>query len=161
MIVIALGANLPSSAGMPRETIRAALDHLSESGVRIVSVSPFYATQAWPDPNDPTFVNAVALVETELSPSALMTKLHDIETWFGRKRSAKNAPRTLDLDLVDYDGRVENGPPMLPHPRLRDRAFVLAPLQDIAPDWHHPVSGETVGQLIAALPGGTAVTRLD
>jgi 2-amino-4-hydroxy-6-hydroxymethyldihydropteridine diphosphokinase len=162
MIVIALGANLPSSAGMPRETIRAALDRLSESGVRVVGVSSFYATEAWPDPNDPPFANAVALVETELSPSELMAKLHDIETSFGRRRSVKNAPRTLDLDLIDYDGRVEDGPPVLPHPRLRDRAFVLVPLQDIAPDWRHPVSGETVRQLLAALPGGTKdVTRLD
>jgi 2-amino-4-hydroxy-6-hydroxymethyldihydropteridine diphosphokinase len=162
MIFIALGANLPSSVGMPRETLCAALDQFSNAGIRIVSVSPFYAAKAWPDPSDPPFVNAVALIETELSPSALMMKLHDIETLFGRKRSVKNAPRTLDLDLIDYEGHIEDGPPVLPHPRLRDRAFVLAPLRDIALDWRHPVSGETVGELLAALPGGGAdVTRLD
>lgn len=161
MIVVALGANLPSKAGQPRETILSALDALTASGIRIAAVSPFYASSAWPDPDDPRFVNAVALVDTELSPAGLMTKLHEVETSFGRKRSKKNAPRTLDLDLVDYDGRIETGPPVLPHPRMRDRAFVLVPLADVAPGWRHPVSGESVEQLLAALNGGGGdVTRL-
>ena len=162
MIVVALGANLPSSSGSPRQTLRAALARFSELGVEVLSVSPFYLSQAWPDPNDPPFVNAVTLVKTELSPSALMTTLHDVEMVFGRKRSMQNAPRPLDLDLIDYDGRVEKGPPVLPHPRMRDRAFVLVPLADVAPGWQHPVSGETIEAQIAALPGGgNTVTRLD
>jgi len=160
MIVIALGANLPSRAGAPRETLLAALDALTAFGVRVTAVSPFYASKAWPDPGDPAFVNAVAIVETELSPHALMTRLHEVETSFGRKRSTKNAPRPLDLDLIDYDGRVENGPPVLPHPRMHDRAFVLAPLADVAPGWRHPISGRSVGLLLAAL-GGEGATRLD
>ncbi len=76
------------------------------------------------------------------------------ETSFGRKRSIKNAPRTLDLDLIDYDGRVEEGPPVLPHPAMESRAFVLVPLAEAAPGWRHPVSGETVEDLIATLPTG-------
>ena len=150
MIVVALGANLPSQAGPPRVTMLSALDALTASGIRIAALSPFYASEAWPDPGDPAFVNAVALVETELSPIELMTRLHEVETSFGRKRSKKNAPRPLDLDLIDYDGRIDAGPPVLPHPRMQDRAFVLAPLADVAPDWRHPVSGKTVGQLLAA-----------
>jgi 2-amino-4-hydroxy-6-hydroxymethyldihydropteridine diphosphokinase len=150
VIVVALGANLPSQAGPPRETMLSALDALTAFGIRIAAVSPFYASRAWPDPGDPEFVNAVAVVDTELSPVALMTKLHEVETSFGRKRSKKNAPRPLDLDLIDYDGRVEHGPPVLPHPRMRDRAFVLAPLADVAPGWRHPVSGESVEQLLVA-----------
>jgi 2-amino-4-hydroxy-6-hydroxymethyldihydropteridine diphosphokinase len=78
--------------------------------------------------------------------------LHQVETSFGRRRAAKNAPRTLDLDLLDYDGRVEAGPPTLPHPRLGERAFVLFPLADVAPEWRHPASGLTVRELISALP---------
>jgi 2-amino-4-hydroxy-6-hydroxymethyldihydropteridine diphosphokinase len=161
MIVIALGANLPSRAGAPRETLLCALDALTAFGGRIRAVSPFYASEAWPDPSDPPFVNAIALVETELSPRELMAKLHKVETSFGRKRSEKNAPRTLDLDLIDYDGRVEVGPPVLPHPRMEGRAFVLAPLADVAPGWRHPVSGKTVEQLLAALDGWKNVKRLD
>jgi len=153
MIVVALGANLDSSAGPPRETLLAALDMLEEKNVRICALSPFYRTPAWPDASDPRYVNAVATVATELAPGALMTLLEGVETHFGRKRSTKNAPRTLDLDLIDYDGRVERGPPILPHPRMAERAFVLVPLADIAPGWRHPVSGETAQALIRALPG--------
>lgn len=155
MIAIALGANLLSPAGAPRDTLLKALDDLAGHGVGIRALSPFYATPAWPDPSDPPYVNAVALVATELAPRDLMALLHRVETSFGRRRLAKNAPRTLDLDLVDYDGRVEEGPPVLPHPRLRGRGFVLVPLADVAPGWRHPVTGETVETLIAALPCGT------
>jgi len=152
MIVIALGANLDSHVGAPRKTLAAALDALVECGVKIAMVSPFYATPAWPDPTDPPYVNAIARVETGISPAQLMTILHSIESAFGRTRGAKNAPRTLDLDLIDYDGRLEDGPPSLPHPRLRARAFVLIPFADVAPGWRHPVTRQTVEQLIAALP---------
>lgn len=154
MIVIALGANLDSHAGPPRETLPAACDALRERNVRIVALSPLYRTRAWPDPSDPDYVNAVALADTALDPRELMAALEQTETFFGRKRSTKNAPRTLDLDLIDYDGRVEDGPPLLPHPRMDVRAFVLAPLADIAPGWRHPVSGKTVRELIAELPDG-------
>ena len=75
---------------------------------------------------------------------------------------AKNAPRTLDLDLIDYDGRVENGPPVLPHPRLKERAFVLVPVADIAPNWRHPATGQSISELIAALAAGEReIRRLD
>jgi 2-amino-4-hydroxy-6-hydroxymethyldihydropteridine diphosphokinase len=160
MIVIALGANLPSPAGTPHETLLASLDALEENGVRTSALSPFYATRAWPDPGDPPYVNAVALLATERPPSELMALLEQTETLFGRKRSRKNAPRTLDLDLIDYDGRIERGPPTLPHPRMAERAFVLVPLADVAPGWRHPVSGRTVEQLVAALPDNGGIARL-
>jgi len=162
MILIALGSNLPSRAGGPRETLLAALDALAEHGIAVNAVSPFYETPAWPDPNDPRYVNAVAFVTNALAPRKLMEHLQLIETSLGRERSARNAPRTLDLDVIDYDGRVEEGPPVLPHPRMHSRAFVLLPLFDIAPNWRHPVSGESIATLIANLPGGAeGVVRLD
>jgi len=152
MIVIALGANLDSCVGAPGKTLTAALDMLATRSVKIAKVSSFYATPAWPDPTDPPYVNAVARVETDFSPEQLMTVLHSVESAFGRTRCVKNAPRTLDLDLIDYDSRVEEGPPVLPHPRMAERAFVLIPLSDVAPGWRHPVTGLTVEQLISALP---------
>jgi 2-amino-4-hydroxy-6-hydroxymethyldihydropteridine diphosphokinase len=161
MIIIALGANLPSQAGEPRETLLSALDVLTAFGIRVSAVSPFYASDAWPDPQDPPFVNAVAIIDTKLAPRDLLAKLHDVETSFGRRRSTKNAPRPLDLDLIDYDSRVEKGPPVLPHPRMRSRAFVLVPLADVAPGWRHPISGETVEQLTAVLNGAGKIKRLD
>jgi 2-amino-4-hydroxy-6-hydroxymethyldihydropteridine diphosphokinase len=91
-------------------------------------------------------------VETALDPTALMAALHRIEDRFGRARRVRNAARTLDIDLIDYDGRVMNGPLILPHPRLTERAFVLLPLADVAPDWRHPVTGRSVAELIASLP---------
>jgi len=154
MILIGLGANLPSRAGAPDETLRAALMELSRSGVNLKQISPIYRSPAWPDPKDPPFANAVASIEAVLSPQELMARLHETETAFGRARSTRNAPRTLDLDLIDYQGWVEQGAPVLPHPRIAERGFVLIPLRDVAPGWRHPVSAATVESLIAALPEG-------
>jgi len=89
-----------------------------------------------------------------------MDVLHDTETAFGRTRSARNAPRTLDLDLIDFDAVVEPGPPALPHPRAAIRAFVLVPLAEVAPGWRHPVSGKTVEALIRDLPPGEVAAVL-
>jgi 2-amino-4-hydroxy-6-hydroxymethyldihydropteridine diphosphokinase len=154
MILIALGANLPSTAGPPAATLRAALGSLAARGIRVERLSRFYRSAAWPNPSDPPFVNAVARVATELEPADLLLVLHEVEAEFGRSEREKNAPRTLDLDLIDYDGRVEEGALVLPHPRLDGRAFVLLPLRDVAPDWRHPVSGKTVSELSAAAPAG-------
>jgi 2-amino-4-hydroxy-6-hydroxymethyldihydropteridine diphosphokinase len=152
MKLIALGANLPSSTGDPAATLEAALSAIAGRGVAVEQVSRFYRTEAWPDPSDPPYVNAVARVCTDLPPKELLALLHEVEEQFGRRRGAKNAPRTLDLDLIDYDGRVEHGDPELPHPRAAERAFVLLPLSDIAPVWKHPVNGRLVSELIGDLP---------
>lgn len=154
MILIALGANLPSFAGPPEETLKAALGQLAGHCITITKPSGFYRSAAWPNPDDPAFVNAVASVETGLDPAALLAALHQTEAAFGRRRSLPNAPRTLDLDLIDYDGRIQEGPPQLPHPRMESRAFVLVPLREVAPEWRHPISGLSVSELIGRLPPG-------
>lgn len=151
-VYIALGANIPGPAGAPRATLEAALARLEAAGVHIRRCSRWYRSPAWPDPADPEFVNAVAEVETGLAPAALLALLHQIEAALGRVRGAPNAPRAIDLDLLDYRGAVEAGPPALPHPRLHRRAFVLLPLAEIAPGWRHPVSRRAVAELAAALP---------
>ena len=152
MILIALGANLPSPAGGPKETIRAALASLAARGIPVERQSRFYTSEAWPNRSDPPFVNAVASVRTLLRPADLLGVLHAVEASFGRKRERRNAPRTLDLDLIDYDGRVETAGVERPPPRVADRLFVLLPLRDVAPAWRHPVGGRTVSELIAAAP---------
>ena len=161
-IYIGLGANLPGPAGPPRATLDAALARLAAAGVTVVRRSRWYRSPAWPNPADPEFVNAVAELDTGFDPGALMRLLHDVEAALGRTRAAPNAPRAIDLDLLDYRGAVEGGPvPILPHPRLHQRAFVLLPLAELAPLWRHPVSRRAIKNLIADLPAGEAPKPLD
>lgn len=152
MILIALGSNLPFGEKTPPEVVNTAIGTLAREGIEIVARSRLYSSAPWPASDQPRFVNAVARVRTTLDPSALMALLHRIEHDFGRVRGALNTARTLDLDLIDYDGRVMNGELKLPHPRLAERGFVLLPLAEVAPEWSHPVTGKGVAALIAALP---------
>ena len=159
MILLGLGANLPSCAGSPAETLHAVLGRFANLDIAPTAVSDFFVTKAWPDPGDPEFVNAVARIETTLAPRDLMFQLHALEVEFGRRRGAPNAARSLDLDLLDYHGRTDAGPPRLPHPRMDGRGFVLIPLAQIAPGWRHPLSGRTVEELIAELPAEARAVR--
>jgi 2-amino-4-hydroxy-6-hydroxymethyldihydropteridine diphosphokinase len=152
VILIGLGANLPGPLGSRRATLLAALDWLGARGVRVRARSPWYDSAAWPDPGQPRYRNAVVSVETSLGPEALLALLHGAEAAFGRVRGAPNAARAIDLDLLDYDGQIRSAAPVLPHPRLSERAFVLLPLRDLAPDWRHPCTLSTVDAQLAALP---------
>src|SRR3546814_15500484 len=102
-----------------------------------------------PESDQPWFVNGVASLRTDLSPWELLAVLHEVEAEHERVRSVPNASRTLDLDLLAYDDRVVDGAGglMLPHPRLSERAFVLQPLAELAPDWRHPLSGLTAAEI--------------
>ena len=159
MILIAVGSSLSYSGRSPEAIVESALGALGRFAA-LTGRSRLYASPAWPDPADPPFVNAVAAIETALSPTALLAALRAVEAGFGRKRSRPNAPRTLDLDLIDYHGLIMDsaGPPalVLPHPRMASRDFVLAPLADIAPGWRHPVLGLSPEALLAAAPKGGA-----
>jgi 2-amino-4-hydroxy-6-hydroxymethyldihydropteridine diphosphokinase len=159
---IALGSNVTGRFGSPAEAVEAAITAMQGIEIKLISRSRLYRSAAWPDPADPEFVNAMISVETSLAPDALLSRLHAIEVEFGRERRHVNAPRTLDLDIVDYAGRVSapDDSPILPHPRLSDRAFVLLPLAEIAPDWRHPVTGRAIGDLIRALSDPQAAVPL-
>ena len=131
---VGLGSNLEH----PRRQLAKALARLhATDGVRVLRVSPFYATAPVGGPRQPDYVNAVALVATSLAPRALLARMHAIERRQRRRRNAKrprNAPRTLDLDLLLYGSRrISTGQLTVPHPRMHERAFVLRPLTDVMP----------------------------
>lgn len=149
-IYIALGANLSN----PAETFRAALAALVDADVRVSAISSLWHSPAWPPGlGYPDYVNAVAEIETERSPDMVLALLQNIETDLGRERTVRNAPRTLDLDILDYRGQVSDSLALtLPHPRMMARGFVLFPLLEIAPDWTHPVSGLSANDASARLP---------
>ena len=157
MILIGLGANLPGAHGGPVETLEAALAALERSGVVIEARSRWYETAPVPVSDQPWYVNGVARIRSDLGPGPLLALLHRAEAALGRIRSVVNAPRAVDLDLLDHHGRIERDWPVLPHPRLAERAFVLAPLDEVAPDWRHPVTGEGAAALLAALPPGQEI----
>lgn len=164
MILIALGSNLPTRFGPPVDTITTAIDRIgTQADIRVTACSRLYRSPPWPPGSQqPDYINAVIAVDTDLPPAALLDRLHAIEADFGRARQERNAPRPLDLDLIAYNDRVrlDHAAPLLPHPRLQDRAFVLLPLRDIAPGWHHPASGSALEDLIAALDNSTSAEPL-
>ena len=128
---IGLGANL----GDPQAALARALAELAVlPGTHLIATSPLYRSTPI-DATGPDFVNAVALLRTELAPHALLAQLQRIEAAHGRERPYRNAPRTLDLDLLLYgDERIDDAGLTIPHPRMHERAFVLRPLADVAPD---------------------------
>jgi 2-amino-4-hydroxy-6-hydroxymethyldihydropteridine diphosphokinase len=159
MILVALGANLPSAShGGPLATLTAALAAFREQGIDISGRSRWYESAPVPISDQPWYVNAVVSVTTRLGPGPLLERLHAIEATFGRVRGVANAPRLIDLDLLAYDDRIEAGWPILPHPRLYERAFVLLPLRDVAPDWRHPGRDESIDQMLARI-GSDQITR--
>jgi 2-amino-4-hydroxy-6-hydroxymethyldihydropteridine diphosphokinase len=162
VILVGVGSNL-AAAGFqsPQDTAAAAVTALPRIGVAVVARSPWYLSEPIPASDQPWFVNGVVVVQTELLPAALLAGLLALEARFGRERGARDAARTLDLDLLDYDGRLcATATLELPHPRLHERRFVLAPLCDIAPEWRHPRLGLTAAELLARLPPGQPIRRL-
>jgi 2-amino-4-hydroxy-6-hydroxymethyldihydropteridine diphosphokinase len=163
MILIGVGSNLASAQyATPIETAAAAVAALPSIGVQVLARSASYLSEPVPASDQPWFVNAVASIATALDPSTLLDRLLALETRFGRIRSLPNADRTLDLDLLDYEGsRLESKRLVLPHPRLHQRRFVLAPLCELAPEWRHPILGLTGAALLARLPAGQPIYPMD
>ena len=150
---IGMGANLPSHAGSPEATLAAAAARLDSLG-RLTARSSLYSTEPVGFADQPRFLNAAAALETYLTPFELLGALLLIEKDFGRNRanSLANGPRTLDLDILLYGDLVIGGSSLIiPHLRLAERAFVLVPLNEIAPDAIDPRSRVTVSQLLQSL----------
>ena len=147
-VAIALGSNL----GDREDYLRSALDALRSSIDRL-RVSTFHDTAPVGVGPQPTFLNAAAVGETSISARALLDTLLAVERDLGRERPFPGAPRTLDLDLILYgDAIIDEAPSLIvPHPRFRERRFVLEPLAEIAPDWRDPITGQTVEELLRTL----------
>lgn len=165
MILVALGSNLHHPEyGSPLQTCKAALEALETAQLSSVRCSRWFETTPVPASEQPNFINAMVQLAppAELSPEGLLAELHKIEALFGRVRQRRNEARLLDLDIIDFNGLVTRPGqvPELPHRRMRERAFVLYPLRDIAPNWRHPESGETIDSLIARLPEGQKIRAL-
>ena len=145
---IGLGSNLGDSV----RNLRSALDMMAQFAID-VQPSPLYRTAPQGFRSQPAFYNAVCRLRTRLTPFRLMEALLGIEATIGRRRTFRNAPRPLDLDILLYNRLALHTPPlMLPHPRLTERLFVLRPLADIAPHLRHPVIGLTVSDMLQRLP---------
>jgi 2-amino-4-hydroxy-6-hydroxymethyldihydropteridine diphosphokinase len=147
-IVVALGSNVSDGYASCEALLDAALARFPGAGLPVIARSSWWRSAAWPDPAGPEYRNGIAIVETNNPPEAVLAALHSLEAAFRRVRLLRNAPRTLDLDLVAYGRRVVATPGLtLPHPRAAERRFVMGPLAEIAPSWRHPVSGKTAAEL--------------
>jgi 2-amino-4-hydroxy-6-hydroxymethyldihydropteridine diphosphokinase len=159
-IFIALGSNMGDLEGNLLKAV-AEIGRLHDT--RVTALSPFYNTEPVGGVSQNNFLNAALRLTSSIPPDELLAELLRIElSIFGRKRNLHWGPRSIDLDLLFYGCEIIHQPPklLLPHPRLHERRFVLAPLADIAPEFIHPVYGKSIRELLAELPPGGKVTKI-
>jgi len=157
IVYLGLGSNL----GNRQDNLDRALDFLSQR-LRVEKVSSVYDTEPVGNVDQPRFLNLVCQVHTKLAPMELLTLAKGIERKLGRVSGKRNAPRPIDIDILFYDDQVIETPELvIPHPRLAERAFVLTPLAEIAPDLVHLPSGKTIKQLLKEVKGVQGVLKLE
>jgi len=156
MIFLGLGSNLVSNFGDRFKNIDLAINFLKEKNINLVNKSSFYESVSYPNKNDPKFINIVISIETSLKSDDLMSFLLSIEERLGRKRTKKNDPRTCDIDILDFNGKIISKKYSkftlnIPHKKMIERDFVLYPLKEICPDWRHPKTNDSIDILIKNL----------
>ena len=156
--LIGIGSNL----GSPQENCKRAISLLCESdSINLLKQSALYQSEPIGKKNQPWFVNAAIEIQTTLSPESLLKTLFNIEQQMGRTRSEKWGPRIIDLDILDYEGRIINSKPLtLPHPEMLNRRFVLEPLREISGSTIHPVEKKSIQNLLNELPPTPVVKKL-
>ena len=160
-VLIALGSNLAGPFSGREALLEAALGRFADARLTVVRRSSWWRSASWPDPSLPDYLNGLALVETSLRPRETLAALRRLERRFGREQGPRNAPRTLDLDLIAHGRAIVDEPGLtLPHPRAHERLFVIGPLAEIAPDWVHPVLGTTAAELAAGAAVGSDARRV-
>lgn len=159
---IALGSNLPFEGTESPALLARAVSALRDVGLQLRAWSGIWRTPAWPPSDQPDYYNALVAVEAgERRPQALYELLREIEARYGRERREKWAARTLDLDIVAIDDLAGTfGDVTLPHPHMHERAFVLAPMAEIAPGWRHPGLAKTARELLADLSDSSGYCRV-
>lgn len=165
-VLLALGSNIDGKWGAPIEALAHCLQSLAKQGFGNFRVSPLYMTKAQGAVRQPPYLNAVVEATCAKTPRQAIESFKQNERRSGRRLLGRNGPRPLDIDLLDYDGRVINwqaGHPrpklVLPHPLITERTFVLIPLVDLAPKWRHPVLGISSRQLLIRLGGRQQAIR--
>jgi 2-amino-4-hydroxy-6-hydroxymethyldihydropteridine diphosphokinase len=156
MIFLSLGSNLPSSFGNRFENINLAVSFIKENGINVLKQSSYYETNSYPDISKPKYINMIIKVSTNFKPSIFTSILLSIEEKLERKRLNKNDPRTCDIDIVDFEKKhmtfkCQNLSFTVPHKNLRYRNFVLFPLREVCPEWKHPITDESIDNLIGNL----------
>ena len=161
-MVVALGSNLAGGYASSEALLEAALAAFPGAGLPVLARSRWWRSAAWPDPAGPEYRNGVALVGAPGGPEAVLAALMTVEAGFNRRRGMRNAPRTLDLDLIAHGRQMVDTPELtLPHPRAHERLFVMGPLAEIAPAWRHPTLGRAAAELAASATVGRDATPID
>tara|TARA_B100000767_G_C19520279_1_gene432177 strand:- start:211 stop:726 length:516 start_codon:yes stop_codon:yes gene_type:complete len=152
MIYINIGSNLNSSNGNRLYNLKRCIELINTKTIKIFKISKIYETPSYPNEKNPKFLNICLSIESKEKPEALMKIFNNIEKKLQRSRGLKNQPRTCDIDIIDYYGKIFNlSNVTLPHPRAHLRNFVLYPLYEISPNWFHPVLNKKIEFLIKKL----------
>jgi len=146
-IYLGIGSNL----GDKKKNIEKSKFELLKNNIKIIKFSNYYESPSWPNPNNPKYLNIVLEINSILTPSNLINTCKKIEVSLGREKSAKNSPRTCDIDIIDYNKKIEKNSVILPHPRMHSRNFVLFPLFEINRNWVHPITKLHIKSLILSL----------